>query len=332
MDDEFRVVSKKNKRRNRHPRGAAYPRVDPLQAASARYGDLDNIDATTLSYKIKSSVEDLQISSFFRDFQESWKSFVHLQTYEQSEEGAAVSCHQNIHTALETPDCQSGQTPDVTPGSNAVEMSNSESGSVVGGSRSLRRIEGIVCYGLGNFSSCVTARYQLSLLILMESVIPGAKCSLYDPNFTEVEKEVIRDLGFTCIDHNEEGKRQVVVPTLFYMPHCGKPLYNNLLWANWGLRLASLIILGNSFNNFADRFTSKQLHEEVPYIQKILPYHQEVPVRNSFQYTDIFNDMAIHAFPPDALGQAPADLWTDCREPCYDHMDSVEIILDSSRR
>ena len=38
------------------------------------------------------------------------------------------------------------------------------------------------------------------------------------------------------------------------MPHCGRPLYNNLLWSNWQPHLLShVIIIGNSFHDsFAD--------------------------------------------------------------------------------
>lgn len=44
-------------------------------------------------------------------------------------------------------------------------------------------------------------------------------------------------------------------PTLFYLMHCGKALYNNLLWKNWSLRgLYQLVIIGNSFNGMRERF------------------------------------------------------------------------------
>lgn len=189
----------------------------------------------------------------------------------------------------------------------------------------------IVCYGLGNFSSCVTARFQLALLILLNSLVSPENCCLYDPSFTDVENEVLEELGYSLIQKNEEGKRLAEEATLFYMPHCGKPLYNNLLWTNWGQRLQNIVILGNSFNNFSERFTDNQLSQEVPYIQKIMPYHSETAVRNSFQFTDIFNDMAFHAFPPDVIKTAPSLLWLHNSEPCYDHLDNVEIITDSSR-
>jgi hypothetical protein len=54
--------------------------------------------------------------------------------------------------------------------------------------------------------------------------------------------------------HLQEGKRQCEKTTVFYMPHCGKSLYNNLLFANWSPdRLCQLIIIGNSFSNIVQK-------------------------------------------------------------------------------
>lgn len=43
--------------------------------------------------------------------------------------------------------------------------------------------------------------------------------------------------------------------TLFYMIHCGKALYNNLLWSNWSVAaLSKIIIVGNSFRGIEERW------------------------------------------------------------------------------
>ena len=42
--------------------------------------------------------------------------------------------------------------------------------------------------------------------------------------------------------------------TLFFMLHCGKPLYNSVLWANWGPGLSNVVILGNRFTSYRERF------------------------------------------------------------------------------
>lgn len=43
---------------------------------------------------------------------------------------------------------------------------------------------------------------------------------MYDPMLSELEHSIARGLGIEIIDQNEEGKRNVTRPTLFYMPHC----------------------------------------------------------------------------------------------------------------
>jgi len=164
-----------------------------------------------------------------------------------------------------------------------------------------------VCYGLGNFASCVSARYQLAMLLLlletlqvfnfhlydmicpikhcifnaikcfMLSQIPVSSCSVYDPVFSASECDALKELGFTVLTENEvcvthsfsiilfcsqfiasfslqEGKRPVYQPTLFYLMHCGKALYNNLLWRNWTPQtLQNIIIIGNRFHGIQER-------------------------------------------------------------------------------
>lgn len=62
-----------------------------------------------------------------------------------------------------------------------------------------------VCYGLGHFASCVSARYQLAmLLLLLETLqIPVGSCCVYDPVFSEIECDALKELGFTVLTENE---------------------------------------------------------------------------------------------------------------------------------
>jgi len=84
-------------------------------------------------------------------------------------------------------------------------------------------------------------------------------------------------------------KHRVRDRTLFFMPHCGKAMYNNVLWANWSAsHLAKIGIIGNSFISYQDKlvlrapFSSlidlclsthrlpvQQLREEAPYIYRV---------------------------------------------------------------
>ncbi|XP_033123502.1 SRR1-like protein [Anneissia japonica] len=193
-------------------------------------------------------------------------------------------------------------------------------------------VDSIVCYGLGNFSSCVNARYQLALLLLLldHFQIAPSRGFCYDPVFTTAENDILKRYDLSCLKSNEEGKRRVYKPTIFFMPHCGKPLYNNLLWCNWGNSLANLIIIGNSFQQLEERFPSKVLEEEVPYIKAILPFVHQVDIVNNFKFLDVFNDIGVHVFPTSTLQQAPPMMWTFKKEPSYSHLTDVEIIVNKS--
>ncbi|KAL1768707.1 SRR1 isoform X2 [Sigmodon hispidus] len=130
-----------------------------------------------------------------------------------------------------------------------------------------------VCYGLGNFASCVTARSQLAfmLLFLEKYKIPRSHCWVYDPLFSQTEISVLTCLGVTVLNENEEGKHSVHgQPTVFYMPHCGTALYNNLLWSNWSIDdLSRVVIIGNSFRGLEERLLARILQKNYPYIEKV---------------------------------------------------------------
>lgn len=141
------------------------------------------------------------------------------------------------------------------------------------------------------------------------------------------DKSLVEEFGCSLIQQNEEGKRKVESFTLFFMLHCGKPLYNSVLWANWGPALSNVVILGNRFTSYQERLPSRQLRNEAPYIHNILPYLMETPVPNTFYHSDIFNDSAIHWFPTEMLASVPHALWRDNDEPVYDANDPEIVTM-----
>ncbi|XP_038202660.1 SRR1-like protein [Arvicola amphibius] len=187
-----------------------------------------------------------------------------------------------------------------------------------------------VCYGLGNFASCVTARSQLAfmLLFLEKCQIPRGHCWVYDPLFTRTEVSVLTALGVTVLSENEEGKRSVQgQPTVFYMPHCGTALYNNLLWSNWSVdALSRVLIIGNSFRGLKERLLTRILQKNYPYIAKILKSLEEIPLPQTPRYMDTFNDTSVHWFPLLKLEGLPRDLWASREEPDYQDCEDLEII------
>ncbi|XP_017212863.1 SRR1-like protein isoform X4 [Danio rerio] len=153
-----------------------------------------------------------------------------------------------------------------------------------------------VCYGLGHFESCVSARFQLAMLLLLLETL-------------------------------QEGKRAVYQPTLFYLMHCGKALYNNLLWRNWTPRtLQKMTIIGNSFNGIQERMLQRELERDYSFLSRMIGVCEETPLSCSSRFLDVFNDTALIQFPLENLNKLPECTWTEPSEPLYQHCQDLEII------
>ncbi|XP_041793694.1 SRR1-like protein isoform X1 [Chelmon rostratus] len=192
-----------------------------------------------------------------------------------------------------------------------------------------------VCYGLGSFSSCVSARYQLAMLLLLLDAqqIPLKDCSVYDPAFCSGERDVLTQLGLTVLTENEEGKRLATKPTLFYLMHCGKALYNNLLWKNWSTRcLPLVIIIGNSFSGMRDRTIEREFKRDYSYITQAVSVCEERQLPCPSRLIDVFSDTAVITFPTSSLNRLPQSTWAEPPEPQYQHCPDLEIIQREVQR
>ncbi len=166
----------------------------------------------------------------------------------------------------------------------------------------------VVCYGIGQISVFRNAEYQLALIILVIrrnifGYFSSCKFHFYDPIMNAIEIAAMEHFSGIQILQNEEGKRRVSAPTLFYMPHCGKALYNNLLWANWKLEnLRNLIIVGNSFSGYVDKTrptrrgkSDSDLSTE-NCIRSVIESDAliEMKCSNQFPIIGSFNDLSLH--------------------------------------
>ncbi|ESO97943.1 hypothetical protein LOTGIDRAFT_103688 [Lottia gigantea] len=192
----------------------------------------------------------------------------------------------------------------------------------------------LVVYGVGNFSSSLIAKQQLDLVSALRRDLKISKGSsyCYDPVFTQVEIKALTQLGWIVPNENEEGKRNSKNKCIYYLPHCGKSLYNNILWSNWSVdTLPGIIIIGNSFTAITDRTPKRLLEKCGGYILKIQPYTTEIPLPTRlYKDNDVFNDISIHVFTRSNIQTLSDVFWTDVTEPVYTDEDSDFISAKKS--
>ncbi|XP_072383855.1 SRR1-like protein, partial [Diabrotica undecimpunctata] len=171
---------------------------------------------------------------------------------------------------------------------------------------------------------CLISRFQLAVLLNLSDQF-GSKIAVYDPIFSETDKDILRSFEIEILNENLEGKYSINSnkTVLFYMPHCSKQLTNNLIWANWGLNLGHCVVVANSFNKIIESSSTRHVADCANYITKILPYVFEVAIINTFKYYEVFSDIAVHVFPK--MNLVCPDVWKDNQEPGYKQND-VEFI------
>jgi len=59
-------------------------------------------------------------------------------------------------------------------------------------------------------------------------------------------------LMFLCLQ--QKAKYPLLNPTLLFMPHCDRNLYENVLRANWTQeRLQNMLLIANCFSEYVDK-------------------------------------------------------------------------------
>lgn len=172
----------------------------------------------------------------------------------------------------------------------------------------LEEIRALVVYGLGSLEQpgAVHIRYQLALACRLAELLQDhvkVRPQAYDPAFRALDLHVLPALGVDVTPINEEGRRVVNEPTLFFMPHCEAELMDNLVAANEAAgSLSNVVILGNSFRQYHERFSMRSGEVHVSRPETLLRLVTdgrvvEVPVPEiGFPVTSAFNDISLHMF------------------------------------
>ncbi|KAI9202329.1 uncharacterized protein BJ171DRAFT_514724 [Polychytrium aggregatum] len=174
----------------------------------------------------------------------------------------------------------------------------------------------IVCYGIGSLAGSRISQLQFALCLLLHEIYSFRHLYIFDPIMSEMDRAIADHFNLTVIDTNERGKRTVSRPTLFYMPHCGAALYNNVLWANWGASsLTNIAIIGNSFDMYCCSSLDSKLAAEGPFIKTIQAHTTEVALPSNFHDNDVFNNLSFHFFRPSSMDAIDVLIWENAPEP-----------------
>ncbi|CAL5331300.1 unnamed protein product [Camellia sinensis] len=160
----------------------------------------------------------------------------------------------------------------------------------------------MVIYGIGSIESYDPPRFQLSLAILMKKMFSWiGDLEVFDPILSCTETRVLESLGCSVLSVNEQGRRQALKPTLFFMPHCEAELYDNLLQANWRSDMLNRIILfGNSFDTYEQYgsvFKNSNAVNLRKHILAVRRFTKEFGIKTvSDDYFRAFHDLSWHFF------------------------------------
>ena len=187
------------------------------------------------------------------------------------------------------------------------------------GERVLREI---VCYGVGAFAEqfAHVPRWQLALALhLREALATGdgeespVPMSFFDPVCGEREAELLGERGVAVHGENDMALREIAADgggaTLFFMPHCPLQLYSNVLWANWGEALGSILVFGNSFEAYAASMDARTscVHSaaEACVEEHVTPPASLIGCAKPRRVDHAFNDTCVIRFRPGPLAERP---------------------------
>lgn len=169
------------------------------------------------------------------------------------------------------------------------------------------KILNIICYGLGSPSNSKTSTFQLALAFKLSRRL-NCPLSCYDPVFTSVDQKVFETIDCSVLPQDDKGCRRLDVNTLFFLPHCPRFVFNNILKVNWGEDLSKCVVLGDNLLSVIEQSPSRIFRAKHPILYRCRTFVDVVPVENCFKYKDVFNDFAVHFFTSAKLAQVEADL------------------------
>ena len=174
--------------------------------------------------------------------------------------------------------------------------------------------------GIGSLSSA-PSMLQFSCLVCLSrdlcdssTQLKGAYPSvrIFDPLMTDIDWAVADEYGFYRLENlcgkyrvNEQRQDEIPSRILFFMPHCPRQLYNNVLWSNWDV-LERILVLGNSFEGYNFRNIDQSSPDTADCMRLLRPVTEELSVWNEKQHDPFCKSSEILNPPSELINMAVA--------------------------
>lgn len=117
-----------------------------------------------------------------------------------------------------------------------------------------RKVKNMISLGIGDPCKSQGSRLQVAVAKKIMDDCSLLSSYFYDPMICGNCPHILDQLGFTVLDENTEGSYSFEKDSVFFMPHCPRTLYHNLLAANWKPDLlTNMFIIGNSFSAYNEK-------------------------------------------------------------------------------
>ena len=192
---------------------------------------------------------------------------------------------------------------------NKIEVSQFPAFDVLYEEFTKKQISKIQCLGIGDPCKSAAARLQTSFILKLSSKCNVQKITYFDPALCESCRSILTRMRFECQEEDVEGSIEFSPDTAFYMPHCPRFLYHNLLLANWDAeRLQNLFIVGNSFDVYEEKV--RMFKQPNPTCVEDLYATKSVhEIKLDFKGNDFFDSTSLMSFYPNFLPPKEDPFW-----------------------
>lgn len=133
------------------------------------------------------------------------------------------------------------------------------------------RFRVIRAYGIGSPSNSIASCFQLALLILLQRRMRCKRVYFFEPLASKLDVEIVTEFGIVASALDDFSVREEDDgPALFYMPHCDRSLYEQVISMRLPQETEEPLFLANHFSKYCVLHSEwdvlSKSFEEVPFL------------------------------------------------------------------